>query len=237
MFHQDQVTRASRAPLILAGMAFIFTLILRHIPVLRWLVYPFQLFVTLVHELSHGLAALLTGGRFLQFTMASDSSGMAATAGGWRWVIIPAGYLGAAVFGGLLLVFTLRSTQERRRWLAVSLGLFFALTTILFARNLAAVTVGSISAFALLALGWYGPPLLLLFGLNLLAIQSILNAIDSLLGLTRLNAGPFQLPNDAQAMANLTHIPALFWAAFWSLTAVTILIASLYVSFQHSNSA
>jgi hypothetical protein len=109
--------------------------------------------------------------------------------------------------------------------------------TLLFARNLTAVIVGGFSAIALLLLGWYGPSLLLLFGLNLLAIQSILNAIDSLFGLTRLNAGPFQLPNDAQAMANLTHLPALFWAIVWSATAVFILIASIYVSFQRNNSA
>jgi len=238
MFHQNQVTKASRAPLMLAGMAFFFTLILRHIPVLRWLVYPFQLFVTLVHELSHGLAALLTGGRFVEFTMASNSSGLATTAGGWRWVIIPAGYLGAAIFGGLLLVLILQGTEEqRRRWLAIGLGLFFAVTTVLFARNLTAVMVGSISALTLLALGRYGPFVLLLFGLDLLAIQSILNAIDSLLGLTRLNAGPFQLPNDAQAMESLTHIPALFWAVLWSLTAVVILIVSIYLSFQRRNNA
>jgi hypothetical protein len=236
MFHRNQDTTISQAPLILAGVAFFFTLVLRHIPILRWVVVPFQLFVTLVHELSHGLAALLTGGRFLQFTMASDSSGMATTSGGWRWVIVPAGYLGAAIFGGLLLILTLRSNQERRRrWLAIGLGAFFALATVLFARNLTAVAVGSFSALTLLALGFYGPPLLLLFGLNLLAIQSILNGIDSLLGLTRLNAGPFQLPNDAQTMASLTHIPALFWAALWSLTAVAILIASIYLSFQRNS--
>ena len=55
MFHRDQAQEASYTPLIFAGIAFFFTLILRHIPVLRWLVYPFQLFVTLVHELSHAL--------------------------------------------------------------------------------------------------------------------------------------------------------------------------------------
>jgi hypothetical protein len=205
-------------------------------PIVGWLVYPFQLFATLVHELSHGLAALATGGRFLKFTIASNSSGLATTAGGWRWVIVPAGYLGAAVFGGFLLVLIHRSPGNReRRWLAAGLGMFFALMTVLFARNLTAIAVGTTAALALLLLGSYGSPLLLLFGLNLLAIQAILNGFDSLLGLMRLSAGPFRLPNDAQAMADLTHIPALVWAILWSLCALAILAASIYLSVRRGD--
>jgi hypothetical protein len=184
------------------------------------------------------LAALITGGRFEKFTIAANTSGLATTAGGWRWFIIPAGYVGAAFFGALLLVLIHRNSRTRgRRWLAIGLGLFFLLMTVLFARNLTGIAIGVISALALLILGWYAPPLLLLFGLNLLAIQSILNAVDSLLGLIRLNAGPFQLPNDAQAMADLTHIPAFFWAVLWSVLALSVLIGSIYLVVQRGDGA
>jgi len=226
-------TESTQTPLILAGAAFILSLVLRQVPVLAWSIYPFQLFVTLVHELSHGLAALLTGGRFLNFTIAPNASGLATTAGGWRWLVTPAGYLGAALFGGLLLVLTNRSPSTReRRWLAAGLGLFFALMTVLFARNLMAITVGGLVALALLGLGKYGPHLWLTFGLNLLAIQCALNALDSLTGLMRLNAGPFQMPNDAQTMADLTHVPALAWASLWSLTALVLLVGSVYLALR-----
>jgi hypothetical protein len=221
--------------LTLAGLAFALSLVLRQVPVLGWLVYPFELFVTLVHELSHGLAAVLTGGRFVKFTIGSDASGLATTAGGWRWLIIPAGYLGAALFGGLVLVLTNRSSRTReRRWLAVGLGLFFALTTLLFARNLTAIAIGGLAAMALLVLGRYGPWLVLTFGLNLLAMQGILNALDSLIGLMRLNAGPFRLPNDAQAMADLTRVPAIVWATLWSAMAVAVLVWSVSLSLQRN---
>lgn len=72
-----------------------------------WLVlvaYPFRLLTTLVHELGHGLAAIVTGGDFLRFVVFPDGSGLAYTAGGWRLIVIPAGYLGAAAFGALLIV-------------------------------------------------------------------------------------------------------------------------------------
>jgi len=133
----------------------------------------------------------------------------------------------------LLLVLTNRSPSAReRRWLATGLGLFFALMTLLFARNFTAVTVGGLAALALLALGRYGPRLWLTFGLNLLAIQCILNALDSLMGLMRLNAGPFQVPNDAQTMADLTHVPALVWAILWSLAALALLVGSVYMALR-----
>jgi hypothetical protein len=223
--------------LALAGAAFALSFIARQIALLRWLVYPFQLFVTLVHELSHGLAALLTGGSFIRFTIRSDTSGLATTAGGWRWFIIPAGYLGAALFGGVLLVLTNRSKPQGRRWLALGLGLFFALVTLLFARSLLTIVVGGLAAVALLALGRYGPRLWMTFGLNLLAIQCALNALDSLTGLVRLSAGPFRLPNDAQSMADITPLPAVVWAVLWSLIALAILAGSVYLSLRREENA
>jgi hypothetical protein len=238
MLSSDSQAESPGTPLILAGVAFGISLILRQVPVLAWLIYPFQLFVALVHELSHGLAALLTGGRFIEFIIAPDASGLAVTAGGWRWFIIPAGYLGAALLGCLLLLLTHRAPGPRQRqWLALGLGFFFALMTLLFGRNLMAVTVGGLAAVALLGLGLYGPPLPLMFGLNLLAIQCVLNALDSLMGLMRLNAGPFQSPNDARAMADLTRVPALFWAILWSLAAVAMLVGSVYLSLRRGESA
>jgi hypothetical protein len=223
-----------RAPLILAGSAFGLSLVLEHVPLLGWLVYAFRLFDTLVHELSHGLMALLTGGRFLHFVIAPDSSGMATTIGGWRLLVIPAGYLGTALFGGVLLLLANRSSPRARRWLLLGLGLFFILTTAFFARNWTAIAVGLLWALVLVALSEYGSPLLQAFGLNLLAIQCSLNALDSLAGLVLLNTGPLRRPNDAQSMANLTHLPAAMWAILWSLIALAIFIQCAYLSLRRS---
>ena len=44
-------------------------IVLWRIPGLGWLAYPFRLFGTFVHELSHGLAALGTGGSFRRFVV------------------------------------------------------------------------------------------------------------------------------------------------------------------------
>jgi len=114
----------------------------------------------------------------------------------------------------------------------MGLGLFFAVTLLLFARNVPAIVISGLAAAALLALGTYGSQLCLTFGLNLLAIQCSLNALDSVIGLTRLSAGPFVGPNDAQSMADLTYIPAVVWSVLWSTTALAVLIGSVYLSLR-----
>ena len=99
--------------------------------VLGWLgplAYPFRLLTTIVHELSHGLVTLLTGGVFLRFVVFPDGAGMAYTAGGIRWLIIPAGYVGAALFGAALI--TLGRSHQRSRVALGVLGAALALLTL-----------------------------------------------------------------------------------------------------------
>jgi len=66
-------------------------------------------------------------------------------------------------------------------------------------------------------------------GLNFLAIQCSLNALDSLIGLVRVSSRGGRVLSDAQSMADLTHMPASVWAALWSGIALAILIGSLYL--------
>jgi hypothetical protein len=49
--------------------------------------YPVKLFVVLLHELSHALTAVVTGGSVEEITIDSRIGGMAVTRGGWSWLI------------------------------------------------------------------------------------------------------------------------------------------------------
>src|SRR5690606_1088256 len=85
-------TEFRRRALIYAGIALVVVFILWNIPQLSLLLFPFRLFVTFVHEAGHGLAAILTGGRFLSFTILPNGAGFATTAGGSAALILSAGY-------------------------------------------------------------------------------------------------------------------------------------------------
>ncbi len=115
---------------ILAVGAFIIVLIVWQVAGMDGLLYPLRLFVSLVHELGHGLAAILTGGTFLRFNIYPNGSGVAFTQGGSPLAILPSGYLGAAAFGAVLFVLNNRLGAPR----ALTLGMagVIALAVVLF---------------------------------------------------------------------------------------------------------
>jgi hypothetical protein len=138
-------------PLAAFGIAFLLRLSRRTRPYL-WIL---NLFAVLIHELCHGLAALLTGGKFERFHMESHG-GVAYTRGGQRAIIIPAGYVGTAIFGAILLYVT--NVVEQPGWVAVGLGIGFLILTILFSGmsirklniiELVVIVVGGVGVVAL----------------------------------------------------------------------------------------
>ncbi len=125
---------SSRAQvLMLAGSAFVVVFILWQISAWTNILYPFRLFVTFVHEAGHGMTAVLTGGRFEHFRVFDNGAGVALTVGGSRFLVLQMGYLGAALFGAILLYAANRS--QRVDVVATVVGLFFAACALFFTGN------------------------------------------------------------------------------------------------------
>ena len=82
--------------LLLAALA----VLLFHAPF--WLIAPFKWFEVFFHEISHGLAALLTGGSIDKIDIQYDGSGTCYYRGGYRPVITFSGYAGAALWGWVI---------------------------------------------------------------------------------------------------------------------------------------
>jgi hypothetical protein len=204
-------------------------LLLWRVPWLGWLVYPFRVFGTFVHELSHGLAAVLTGGDFQRFTVSADLSGLAWSAGGIRWIVASAGYVGSAVFGGLLVLLAERGVSSRT--LLVAMGIGLALLSLLFVRNLfgivAGLSLGVALALAGRVLRAHWADLLLLS----LALQSMLDGFNSLLNVLTLSTRD-DVRTDAHTMAELSGLPAMFWVVAWSLLSAAIVYASLRLAYR-----
>ncbi len=81
-------------------------------------IYPFRLFMVVVHEVCHAAAAMLTGGEVLEMKTQRDESGHTLTRGGLFPVISAAGYVGSAVLGALL-IHTGKSPRLQRLVLSV----------------------------------------------------------------------------------------------------------------------
>ncbi|HSH78357.1 MAG TPA: M50 family metallopeptidase [Herpetosiphonaceae bacterium] len=218
-----------REVLMALGMG-ILCVVLWRLPAFAWLLYPFRLLNTFAHELSHGIAAIATGGEFLRFTVRSDLSGLAWSAGGVRWVVTSAGYIGSALVGGVLTILSARGIAART--VLVGLGIALGVLCLLFVRNIFGVAAGLLLAGALFLAGrWlnrFWADGLLLF----LSVQLMLDAFDSLLDLVVLSTAAPDARTDAQSMAAMTGIPAIVWAVLWNMVALAILAGSLYLAYR-----
>ena len=197
--------------------------------------YPVRLFVTFVHEAGHAMAALLSGGQVVGFEVSPDGSGLAVTNGGSMSLILPAGYLGAALFGALLFLIGSRAPQATRGLLLL-LGVGFIVLTVLYARpdangNITALVVGVGYGAAMALLGWLAPQAIRVFLLNTLAILTGLNAVFDLVQLVfNADIGSDTVLNDAAAFSQ--HIapllPASIVALLWAAIAVGMMGAAMY---------
>ena len=217
------VDRGWRRWLALAGLALLL-IGLWQVPWLGWLVYPFRVFGTFVHELSHGLAAIATGGDFVRFAVSPDLSGVAHSAGGWRTVVASAGYVGSAVFGGVLLVLHARLLSSRV--LLFGLGLLFGMLCLLFVRNLFGIVAGLAITAALVLAALRLTLAVRDLLIDVLALQLILDGYDSLFTVFAL-AGDASVRSDARTMEELTWLPATWWAVIWMLVSTAMLLGAL----------
>lgn len=240
---RDERSQMRRQTLVISAIGVVIVYALWNIEALNILTYPLRLFVTYVHEISHSLMAIITGGRVIGFTISPDGSGLATTAGGIRALILPAGYLGAAFFGSLL--FYLSNSVRKPRFLAVLMGILLLVFTLLYSRPnqdgaLSALVIGLLFGAALCLIGWKLPTQINQLILNVLSIVLALNAVLDLLALIRstsavIVSGNGIVRNDAAAFsAEITPIiPPVFWAVIWAILAAAMLAAAVYFSIIH----
>ena len=67
-------------------------------------VYPLKIFVVLLHEVSHAVAAVATGGHVDRIVLDPYQGGAAYVTGGNAFITLSAGYLGSLAWGVLLIL-------------------------------------------------------------------------------------------------------------------------------------
>ena len=225
-----------QAKALLAAAAL--SLALWFIPYAWVLSYPFQLFVTFIHEGGHALAALLTGNSVQSLSVSLDTSGLTETLtpqGSFfsRMLISSAGYLGAISFGALLL--WLVRLRVKARVILVGSAVVIAGLTAVFGflvplTNLSfspfTILSGAAITAGLLAGAKYLGTAARNFLVSFLAVQCVLDALFNLRDLLFLSVGG-NAQTDAGNMAALTGVPSIIWALFWIVVSVVILSLAL----------
>jgi hypothetical protein len=204
------------------------SLIISLTPWAQFLLYPFKLFSTWVHECGHALMTVLVGGQVRSITIEPDTSGLTQSfvpAGRvCRGFVASSGYLGAAVVGCLLMAAT--RVEKWAHVILLSLGVFMLLTLVLWMRNPFGFVVVLAWGVALVALARRGIGHAPRFLLSLLAIQVALNSVYDIRGLFLLGRGQ----SDAATMARLFLAPPWVWATLWMLMGIAMLGATLWMT-------
>ena len=224
-------------------LATAITVLLWFLPFGEWLVYPVRLFVTFIHESSHALVSVVTGGSVQSLTIASDGSGEVYSSNGFFGGLLTssAGYLGATAFGVFLLFLIRRAFNPKK--ILMGLGVFVAVITVIFTvispvfnflslnasvSSIAFTAVaGAILSAALFALGRFLGVRYANFAVAFLAVQCVLNAVTDLKNVFFISAPMIgsDIQTDAANMAAATGIPGFMWVVVW--IGISLLMISL----------
>jgi hypothetical protein len=200
-------------PRIFFVLLLIAAYMLRGVPVIHW---PFSWLATFFHEISHGLAAMVTGGTIVHIELHWDGSGLCRTRGGWPLIFLWAGYAGTAVWG-VLIYQAARGLDhvQASQWLNGTMATLLAGSAFFWGRDLITwlILIAITGLFILqgllpssLVLNW----ILRFCGVYVLvaALRAPLHLLDG------------QNLGDGTSLANLTGVPELIWVMSWELMAL-----------------
>ena len=176
---------------------------------------PFLWSETFFHEISHGLAGLLTGGSVLGISLNFNGSGLCTTSGGNQFITSFAGYAGSVLWG--LVIYSTASvlSHAKAKYIVISVVVMLGLVLLLWARDMSTIII------LIILLGMYLMPLFSVLGIGakyfiqLVGIFVMLDAVRSPLYL--LDGRDL---GDGAALAQLTWMPEIFWITTWFLIAV-----------------
>lgn len=185
------------------------------IPVVHW---PFSWLETYFHELSHGLAALVSGGRVDRIVLHLRGSGLSYTRGGWGPLVTFSGYVGAIVWGAVIYLGAC-AAGKTSRWMAVGIAALLVVTGLLWARDLITILIMLLICAAMYfsfryVIGNVFPRLMEFAGVYIMvsAVRAPLNLIDG------------RHYGDGATLASITYIPEIIWVAIWFSLAIGMLI-------------
>ncbi len=186
---------------------------------------PFNWLESYFHEISHGIAAILTGGNVLRIQLFANGAGLCTTQGGIGFVISFSGYAGATLWGWG--IYKLASAHQKvAQAFSVLIFILLVSSIVFWGRDLLTWFILLVlAAIFLLTIKlkklYYLQRLMQLFGLLIL--------LNSLFSPSYLLDGRHL--GDGAALASITFIPEIIWVAIW----FSIALLALYSLYKTTN--
>lgn len=192
-------------------------------------IYPVKLFVVMLHEISHGLAALATGGTIEQIVLDPHQGGACYCPGGNAFLTLSAGYLGSLLWG-LLLLSAASAPRIPNRTLLFVVGAAVLALSLGYVRNGFGLLFGFGFGGAMMIAGWKlnaGASRVLLTALGLTScLYAILDIKSDVLDRPHLQS-------DAAMLAEMTPgITTTTWGVIWISVALAVSALALVRAYR-----
>ena len=185
--------------------------IIRQLPLVS---IPFKWLESYFHEISHGIAALVSGGSIVQIQLFPNGAGLCTTLGGQAFLISFFGYAGAIIWGAL--IYNLAGQHQRvAKWFSGFIIGLLVCSIIFWVRDLLTLVIIAVLIIAFVAMQKFD---------KLKHLQNLMQLIGAVVLLNSLFSPLYLIDGrnlgDGANLASLTAIPEIIWVMVWSLLAV-----------------
>jgi len=191
------------------------------------LFFPIKLLVVILHEISHGIIAIITGGKILALEINFNLGGKCITEDGNQFLIAFAGYPGSFLFGAALFF----STYKPK--LKIFILSIIAVIIFLFAVNTMNNTLLSflsiLIAFPIFAINKFIPEPIANFIFRVIGLISCVYVIYDI------KEDVFNNNNylsDASLISEITGLSSTFWGLLWIFISLIGIILLVTFSFR-----
>ncbi len=190
-----------------------------------YFIYPIKLFVVLLHELSHSLAAILSGGKITALNIGFDLSGKCETERGNTILIASSGYIGSLIWG--LLFFLAPNNKRIGKWIIISLSLIILILTITVSGSGIFILLAFILAVLLITAAFFlGIPIITIivrsFGL-ISCVYVLFDIKEDLLSSS-------SVISDASILSSIINVPVIWIGVSWAFVS----IIGIYFAIKYS---
>ncbi|MDG1733574.1 MAG: M50 family metallopeptidase [Thalassotalea sp.] len=188
-------------------LLLILAIALKQIP---YVTIPFNWLESYFHEISHGLAAVISGGRIVQIQLFTNGAGLCTTLGGSAFLIAFSGYAGAVAWGVLIYkIADLKSSYSK--YFSYFILALLLISCVLWVRDFLTLFICALLIVLFLLSVKISHFQLLPLVLKIIALMVLLNSFQSPLYLIDGRG-----IGDGSALSEITFIPEFIWIALWT---------------------
>jgi len=192
-----------------------------------YLVYPIKLFVVLIHEISHVISAILSGGKVIAFNIGFDLSGKCETENGNNIFIAASGYLGSLLFG--LLIFYSTYNKKIGKWLLIIIAIIILIISVSLMQNFSLTLLAVLYSVLLFVSAFF---LQIRIDSLILKVLGMLSCIYVLFDIKEDILSTNSAISDASILSDLINVPTIVIGLVWliiSLAGIFLVMKLSYI--------